>query len=249
MRALFMLRLHVTLLARELPGPGLWQFTCFAADAYCAHPFLFWPSTFDLRTFSCSAPFRLRYGFVTSNLEKIPSKMRLVTMLRLPTPKHTLSLPVPCRNLNRNRNLYLNHLHPLITYRGKPRQTRPNRAKPRFIGQGSERCFSTFPEWHVQKLSSDSYHDTFLCRNFILTPEEERARPDTVKSAIRLCLVITSMGAFIDRNCRTSLGNLAPGVVGTSSCSRFSWVRLPIRSRPRKAAKPKTCMLIIKCIC
>jgi hypothetical protein len=26
-------------------------------------------------------------------------------------------------------------------------------------------------------------------------------------------------------------------------------VRLPIRSRPRKAAKPKTCMLIIKCIC
>jgi hypothetical protein len=96
---------------------------------------------FDLRTFSCSAPFRLRYGFVTSNLEKIPSKMRLVAMLRLPTPKHTLpaprslsgggSLPVPCRNLN--RNLFLNHLHPLITYRGKPRQTRPNRGKQRFI--------------------------------------------------------------------------------------------------------------------
>ena len=47
----------------------------------------------------CYAPLRSSDGFVTADLEKKPSKMALVTMLRLPTPKHTLPpcLPKPWR--------------------------------------------------------------------------------------------------------------------------------------------------------
>ena len=65
---------------------------------------------------SCYALLRLCYGFVTARLEKIPSKMRLVTMLRLPTPKPSLSLPSRVsppkvgRNLNRNLSRNLNRL-------------------------------------------------------------------------------------------------------------------------------------------